>query len=38
MSARLRVRLLVTTAIALLWTLTSAAVVLAGDGAGPLPR
>lgn len=38
MSASRRVRLIATTAIAILWTLASAVVALAGDGAGPLPK
>jgi hypothetical protein len=38
MSATRRARLFATTAIALLWTLATAAVALAGDGAGPLPK
>jgi hypothetical protein len=38
MSASRRIRLVVTTSLALLLTLANAALVLAGDGAGPFPK
>jgi hypothetical protein len=38
MSARRRVRLLVTASLATLLTIANVAIALAGDGAGPLPK
>jgi hypothetical protein len=38
MSARHRIRLVTTTVVAILWAFAGAAIALAGDGAGPLPK